>query len=519
MDADRSATADMAVEMKGICKSFFGVRVLQAVDFDVRRGEVHVLLGENGAGKSTLMKILSAAYTKDEGQILIGGQEMDFSHPREAQEAGISTVYQTFNLAPHLNVAENIYLGRMPIRMGLVDWSEMYRGTRAALDLVQADINPRARVSDLSIAARQMVEIAGALSRKANVIIMDEPTSALTDREVERLFEIIRSLTAGGVSVIYISHRLEELQQLGDRVTVLRDGRKIGTRLVSEVDASTLVRMMVGRDIERTVVTKSLEGREEALRVEGLSRKRVLHDISFSAYRGEILGIAGLMGSGRTELAQAIFGARPPDEGKIYVKGKEVGIEQPADGTALGLGFLTEDRAETGLALSMSVKANMTMAFWAGVRQWLRNLFLSHRQEQLMANQYRDDLDIRTRSLDEQVKYLSGGNQQKVVLAKWLMAQCDILLLDEPTLGIDVGTKEEVHRLIVQFTREEGGTVIMISSDLPEILKLSDRILVMCEGHLTGQLTRQEATEEKIMLYAVGVQTPVKAGERVSPTS
>ncbi len=502
--AEERPAGPLALEVRGVSKRFPGVRALDNVDLDVRHGEVHVLLGENGAGKSTLMKILSGAYTRDEGRIFLDGQEAEPQNPRHAQEIGISIIYQTFSQAPHLSVAENLFLGREPLtRWGTIDKQKMNVMSREVLARVGLAVEPQTPIKQLSVAQRQMVEIAKALSVNARVVIMDEPTSALTDRETARLFEIIRSLKAANVAIIYISHRLEEVKQIGDRVTVLRDGRKIGTVDAARVEIPTLVSMMVGRDLVLTALETTAERGREVLRVEGLSRAGKLHDISFRLYQGEILALAGLVGSGRTELARAIFGVDPFDRGQIWVRGEPVRIPHPSAAAKLGFGFVTEDRLDNGLAMALSVAHNATLP---SLRRFtgLGGLFLDLGRERATARRYVRDLNVQTPSLDQKVRYLSGGNQQKVVIAKWLMANASILIMDEPTQGIDVGAKEEVHRLMVAFTREQGGSILLISSDLPEVLRMSDRILVMREGRIAGELSRTEATEEAIMHLAVG---------------
>ncbi len=492
------------LQMQGIHKSFFGVPVLKNVDFEVYHGEVHVLLGENGAGKSTLIKILSAAYKPDSGRIIIDGQECHFHHPQEAQRAGLSTIYQHLSQAPHLSVAENIFLGDPPqTSLGLVDWAQMRLEARQALDLVGATIEVDVIVKNLSVAERQLVEIVTAMRRQARILIMDEPTAALTERETGRLFELIRQLKAQGVGIIYISHRLEEVEQIGDRVTVLRDGEIVGTRQVGTVSVVTLVSMMVGRDIQQTELPPLPAEKGEALRLENLSRPGHFENISFNLHWGEIVGLAGLVGAGRTALAEAIFGATPASSGQIYVDGQPVAIRHPDDATRYGLGFATEDRAGSGLCLALSVRENMTLPLWARWRTSLGRLWLNQQREISLTNDYARELGVRAHDLGEPVRYLSGGNQQKVIIAKWLMARCRILILDEPTLGIDVGAKEEIHRLVIRFARENGGAVLVISSDLPEVLRLSDRVLVMAHGRLQGELSRAEATQERIMLHAV----------------
>ena len=496
--------APLALEVRCISKRFPGVHALDRVDLDVRHGEVHVLLGENGAGKSTLMKILSGVYARDEGQIFIDGQEVEPDGPRHAQELGIGIIYQTFSQAPHLSVAENLFLGREPLTpWGLIDGRRTNAMSRAALARVGLALDPETPIKRLSVAQRQMVEIAKALSLNARIVIMDEPTSALTDRETRRLFEIIRGLRAEGRAIIYISHRLEEVALIGDRVTVLRDGRKVGSAEVGKVEMPTLISMMVGRDLVQTALRETAVPGPEVLRVEGLGRKGVLADIDLCLHQGEILALAGLVGSGRTELARAIFGADPVDGGRIAVHGRPVRLRRPADAAALGIGFVTEDRLQSGLLMTLSIGHNATLP---SLRQFdlLGGLFLNTARERSTAERFVRQLKVQSPSLERKVRYLSGGNQQKVVLAKWLMARSRILIMDEPTQGIDVGAKEDVHKLMVDFTRAQGGAILLISSDLPEVLRMSDRILVMRAGRIAGELAGAEATQERVMELAVG---------------
>ena len=507
MTGEPSAGADgapLALEIRGVSKRFPGVHALDRVDLDVRRGEVHVLLGENGAGKSTLMKILSGVYARDEGRIFIDGQEIEPRNPRHAQTLGISIIYQTFSQAPHLNVAENLFLGREPLTpWRTIDARRTRAMSRDALARVGLDLDPQTPIKKLSVAQRQMLEIAKALTLDAKIVIMDEPTSALTDRETRRLFQIIGALKAEGRAIIYISHRLEEVAEIGDRVTVLRDGRKVGSADVAAVAVPTLISMMVGRDLVLTALRETAAPGKEVLHVEGLSRKGVLTDIDLRLHQGEIVALAGLIGSGRTELARAIFGADPIDAGQIRVDGKPVRIRHPADAAKLGIGFVTEDRLHSGLLMTMSIVHNATLP---SLRQFglLGGMFLSVAGERGAAANLVRQLKVQSPSLDRKVRYLSGGNQQKVVLAKWLMARSSILIMDEPTQGIDVGAKEDVHRLMVDFTRKGGGAILLISSDLPEVLRMSDRILVMREGSIVGELAGADATQERVMHLAVG---------------
>jgi ribose transport system ATP-binding protein len=494
----------VALAVRGVSKRFPGVHALDRVDLDVRRGEVHVLLGENGAGKSTLMKILSGVYAHDEGQIFIDGDAVEPANPRHAQALGISIIYQTFSQAPHLSVAENLYLGREPLTpWGTIDSRRAKAMSREALARVGLTLDPDTPIKLLSVAQRQMVEIAKALSLNAKIVIMDEPTSALTDRETQRLFEIIRALRAEGRAIIYISHRLEEVAEIGDRVTVLRDGRKVGSAEVGAIEIPTLISMMVGRDLVQTALREPARPGPEMLRVERLGRKGVLSDIDLRLHRGEILALAGLVGSGRTELARAIFGADPIDSGEITIDGRPVRLRRPADAAALGIGFVTEDRLESGLLMTLSIGHNTTLP---SLRQFdqFGGMFLNISEERGAAERQVRALKVQSTSIERRVRYLSGGNQQKVVLAKWLMARSKILIMDEPTQGIDVGAKEDVHRLMVDFTRRQGGAILLISSDLPEVLRMSDRILVMREGRIAGELAGVDATQEQVMQLAVG---------------
>jgi len=489
------------LEMNAITKTYPGVRALDEVTFHVREGEVHALVGENGAGKSTLMKILAGAEQADHGEIRLGGQPVQIPSPLRAMELGISIIYQEFNLVPYLSVAENIFLGREPrLPLGFIKWSQMVSEAQAILQRLGTNLNPRATVQSLSVAQQQMVEIAKAISVRAKIIAMDEPSATLTEHELENLFNLIRSLKEQGVSIIYISHRLEEIFEIADRVTVLRDGQVVGTNHVHEVDRQAIIRMMVGRELKEKFPKRPVEFGPEALRVEHLSRDGVLHDISFSVRRGEILGIAGLVGAGRTELARAIFGADRRDSGAIYVHGQWVRIRHPAEAIKHGLGLMTEDRKLQGLILGMVVRENNTLA---NLRAVSTLGFVNRRAEARATQGYVESLSIRTPSIEQVVRNLSGGNQQKVVLAKWLFTNSDILIFDEPTRGIDVGAKVEIYELMNELVAQ-GKAILMISSELPEVLGLSDRILVMHDGAVAGILNREEASQEKIMHLATG---------------
>ncbi|HHW03821.1 MAG TPA: sugar ABC transporter ATP-binding protein [Thermoanaerobacterales bacterium] len=493
--------AELLVKMEDIDKSFAGVHALSRARFELYAGEVHALVGENGAGKSTLMKILTGVYSKDSGRIYIKGQEVEIQNPRVAQNLGISIIHQELNLMPHLTVAQNIFIGREP-RKGIkfmLDEQELNRRARELLDTIHMDLDPKARVSNLTVAKQQMVEIAKALSIKAEVIIMDEPTSALAEAEIEELFRIIHHLKSEGKGIIYISHRLEELKRVADRVTVMRDGRYIDTVKIGEVTREQIISMMVGREIYETASAGAENSNEVVLEVKNLRRGRTIKDVSFKLKKGEILGFAGLMGAGRTEVARAIFGADPIDEGEIYVKGRKVHIKNPGDAVKHGIGYLSEDRKRYGLALGMDVETNIVMAAFEkflGLLGWIRQ-----DKTRLEARTRIEELKIKTPTLKQKVKFLSGGNQQKVIMAKWLTRNCDILIFDEPTRGIDVGAKSEIYKLLNELVKE-GKSIIMISSELPEILRMSHRIVVMCEGRVTGELSATEATQERIMYYA-----------------
>ena len=488
--------------MEHIRKTFPGVVALDDVHFDLRRGEVHVLLGENGSGKSTLVKILSGAYRKTTGQILLDDKQTDIHGPHHAQGLGISIIYQEFNLVPHLSAAENIYLGRERIRKtGLIDQKQLITAARELLEGLGIKIDVRIPIGQLGIAQQQMVEVAKALSQDARILIMDEPTSALTEREIKELFTTIRRLKTNGVSIIFISHRLEEIFEIGDRVTVLRDGVYIGTHQIKDLSKSDLITMMVNRELKAHYPKEKADVGAEVLRIENLTRKDALHMVNLTLRRGEVLGIAGLMGSGRTELARAIFGIDRIDSGKIYIRGEPQSIKSPRQAIKLGIGFLTEDRKSQGLVMVLSVKDNICLP---SVGEFSRLGFVSGKAEIEAANLWVKDLRIKTPGIYQQVVNLSGGNQQKVVISKWLCREADILIFDEPTRGIDVGAKVEIYQLMNQLTAR-GAAIIMISSELPEILGMSDRIAVMNGGRIAGEFSAEDATQEKILQYALGM--------------
>jgi ribose transport system ATP-binding protein len=490
------------LRLEHITKQFPGVKALDDVSFDLRPSEVHVLLGENGAGKSTLMKVLAGVYPADGGRIVLNGQPVQMHSPRHAREHGVSIIYQEFNLVPDLTVAQNIFLGREPrTAVGLVDRKALAAGAKKFLDFLNADIDVGAKIHSLGVAQQQLVEVAKALSLESRIVIMDEPTATLSEPEIQRLFETIRSLKRSGVSIIYISHRLQEIRQIGDRVTVLRDGRAVGTRNVAGTSLEVLIQMMVGRTVsQRRIRTRSTAGPREVLRVESLSRGRTLRDVSLVVHEGEIVALAGLVGSGRTELARAIFGIDPVDSGTITLMGRTLTNPSPAACIRSGMGFLPENRKQDGLAQILPVKDNIVQAS-------LRKLFpwglLDHGLERATARKYIQDLGMACPSVFRMTRFLSGGTQQKVVLAKWLCTESRFLIFDEPTRGIDVGAKEEIHRLMNTLA-EQGVGILMISSELPEVLSLSDRVYVMREGAITTELVSERTSQEEIISFAAG---------------
>jgi len=493
--------SDVLVLMEGIDKTFPGVHALKQCRFELCSGEVHALLGENGAGKSTLMKILSGVYSKDAGRIVYKGKEVEIPNTKAAQDLGISIIFQEFNLIPHLTVAQNIYIGREPRRgvRFILNEKEINEKTQKLLDMMNLDIDPRAKVSELSVAKQQMVEIAKALSLNSEVLIMDEPTAALTDSEIDELFRIIRDLRKKGVGIIYISHRLEEIGIISDRITVMRDGEYIDTVPAKDVTTDQIIKMMVGREIYVTSeATDESANNEVVLEVKNLNRGKAIRDVSFKLRKGEILGFAGLMGAGRTEVARAIFGADPIDSGEVFVNGTKVNIKQPIDAVKNGIGYLSEDRKQFGLMLDLNVELNTVIA---SLKNYSKLGWIDENKTRKDANKWVEALKIKTPGLEQRVKNLSGGNQQKVVIGKWLTRDCNILIFDEPTRGIDVGAKSEIYKLMNKLAAE-GKAIIMISSELPEILRMSHRVIVMCEGRITGELSYKEATQERIMEYA-----------------
>ena len=491
------------LQMKGISKAFPGVQALDSVDFDLYPGEVHVLVGENGAGKSTLMKILAGAYDRDAGEIIIDGEVQTRWGPAISRAKGMAMVYQEFTLVPYRSVMENIFLGQEKLRGGIfLDRAAMHKEAYALLESLGVPVDTHTPVIELSVAQQQMVEIAKALSLDARILVLDEPTSALTVRECEQLFDTIRRLKQRGVGIIYISHRLEEISVIGDRVTVLRDGRLIGTGQVADVTADEIVKMMVGREIKEMFPRHYCEPGEVALRVEGLCTRDKLRDVTFEVRYGEIVGLFGLVGAGRTETARAIFGLDPYTAGTIELMGKRVHHIDPPKAVDMGIGLLPENRKRDGLFPILPLKDNIVMA---GLRKLFPSGILSPRKERQKAKEYVEKLRVQPPDLERQVRYFSGGNQQKIVIGKWLAMGPKVLIFDEPTRGIDVGAKAEVHAFMDQLANE-GNAILMISSELPEIMGMSDRIYVMYDGAIVAEFPRG-ATAEEIIRYAMGVKS------------
>jgi len=498
------------LHMSAISKAFPGVKALDKVDLSVQPGEIMALLGENGAGKSTLMRILDGVFTPDSGQIFWRGQPVQIRSPQDAKQLGISMIHQELALVPYLDVAKNIYLGREPAGLlpGTIDWTALYEQARQQLARLDLNIDPRTPVRELPLAQRQMVEVAKALSLSAQLIVMDEPTSSLSSTEVAVLFRTMRALKEQGVSIIFISHRLNEIFAIADRVTVLRDGGLVGSESLSNLTTDALIRMMVGRELgelgQRSADEVAPQGqRRPILEVRNLNRAGVLHDINFTLYEGEILGIAGLVGAGRTELAETIFGVHPPTQGDILLHGQKLHLRRPADAIRAGIALVTEDRKGQGLFLRMEVGANISVRI---LSQLARLGLIRWGESQHIAEEYVDKLGVRTPSVRQKVRNLSGGNQQKVVIAKWLTLKPRVLILDEPTRGIDVGAKGEIHRLMRELA-SQGVGILMISSELPEVLGVSDRVLVMREGRIVAEADPRHATQDDIMLAATGAKT------------
>lgn len=499
---------DSILEIQDVSKSFSGVYALKGVRLTVKKGEVHALIGENGAGKSTLMKIILGMHQPNEGSMLFKGETYAPKNPMDALQAGVSMIHQEISLADNMTVAENIWVGREPTKGGFVDYAEMNRKAKALLSELNLDISPSCKVKKLKVAQQQMVEIARAISYDSDLIIMDEPTSALTEDEVKTLFSIIRNLKKKQVTVIIIMHKLNELFEISDSVTVLRDGEYVGCYPIEEMTEKKLVSLMVGRELNEMFPKQAASIGGELLSVKHLTLKGVFEDVSFTVRKGEILGVAGLMGAGRSEIMLSLFGAVPPDSGEIFIDGKKAVIRSPRDAIRNGIAMVTEDRKLTGLSLCRSCKENMSIAH---LKKISPHLFLNEKKERREIDRMIQALSIKLASVRQAVSSLSGGNQQKIVLARWLLTEPRILILDEPTRGIDVGAKAEIHRLISELTGT-GMAVIMISSELPEILGMSDRILVVHNGRVSGELTREEASQERIMEFATNTATKEEKG-------
>ena len=491
---------DIILTMKGIDKSFPGVHALDHVDLEIRKGEVLALMGENGAGKSTLMKVLTGIYTKDSGTITYEGKEVEFHSAKEAQDNGVVIVHQELNMVNHLTVAQNIFIGREFKKGFRIDDRKMNEEARKLFDRLNIDIDPTETMGNLTVGKQQMCEIAKAISHDAKVIIFDEPSAALTETEIEDLFKIIRDLREKQLGIVYISHRMDEIKVITDRVTVMRDGSYVGTLITKDCTKDDIINMMVGRVIYEDTKTENMVPKDApvVLKVEHLNAGKMVQDVSFELHKGEILGFSGLMGAGRTETARAIFGADPKESGDIYVNGKKVTINNPQDAVKAGIGYLSEDRKRYGVAVQKTVAENTTLA---NLEDFCSGLFIDKKKEKTAAQKQVDALATKTPSVDQLVVNLSGGNQQKVVIAKWLTKDCDILIFDEPTRGIDVGAKNEIYKLMNKLA-ESGKAIIMISSEMTEILRMSDRIVIMCEGKITGEVDISEATQEHIMNLA-----------------
>ncbi|KGP72378.1 sugar ABC transporter ATP-binding protein [Pontibacillus yanchengensis] len=495
-------TVQPIVEMNHIHKSFVGNKVLKDVHFDVKPGEIHALMGENGAGKSTMMKILTGIHKRDQGTVSVNGKEVAFSNPKEAEKAGIAVIHQELNIIPYLTVAQNMFLGKELKygKTGVLKTKEMQQKTRERLQRLGIDMDPDEEAGQLSVGKQQMVEIARAISTNAEVLVMDEPTAALTDREIEALFKVIRQLRDQGVGIVYISHRMEEIFSLCNRISVLRDGEYIGTKYSNETSFEEIVKMMVGRELGQRFPDRTSEIGDTKLEVKSLSRDGWFEDVSFSVRKGEILGVAGLMGAGRTEIMEALFGSRKTSNGQVFLDGQHLKIKHPKDSIEAGIGFITEDRKSEGLVLNLSIRENMALPMLSNLSNYG---VLSNKSEQELVESLMSRLQVKATGPDQEVKSLSGGNQQKVVIGKWLGIEPKVLILDEPTRGVDIGAKKEIYHIMNELT-ERGVSIIMVSSELPEVLGMSDRILVIHEGKVATTLSREEADQEKIMQAATG---------------
>ena len=489
------------LEMRHINKAFSGVQALGDVQFHLKRGEVHAFMGENGAGKSTLMKILTGVYQRDSGEVLIDGKPVVYQNTAEAMADGVVIVHQELNMMDDLKVYENIFIGRENMTGFLINDHENIKNTKKLFDEIGVSIDPNAKVGDLTVGQQQMVEIAKAVSHDAKIVVFDEPTSALTQAEIKELFTIINDLRSKDIGIIYITHRMDEVFQISDRITVLRDGTFVGTTNTADTNKDDLISMMVGRELTEEVKTKSQvpEGAEVVLEVEHLSAGRMVKDVSFNLHKGEILGVSGLMGAGRTEMARLIYGAEQPETGTIRLNGKEVQIKSTSDAVAMGIGYLSEDRRRYGVLAEKNITENTVLP---SLTKYISAGLINDAKAKRDAVEYNKTVSTKMTSVDQKVRTLSGGNQQKVVVAKWLLRDSDILIFDEPTRGIDVGAKAEIYELM-QNLADQGKSIIMISSEMQEILRMSDRVVVMCEGRVTGIVPIEEATQEKILGYAM----------------
>ncbi len=493
-------TNDLILRICNITKTFPGVKALTSVNFELKYGEVHAIVGENGAGKSTLIKILSGAYQPDDGEIFINGQNIGKLNPRKSNVLGIHTIYQENTLVPHLSVAENIFLGEeLTNKLHIMKWNRTYKETGKILEELNINIDPHAMAGTLGIAGQQAVQIAKALIHEGKIIIMDEPTSSFGKSEVDNLFNIIHSIKAQGKSIIYISHHLDEVFEIADRITVLRDGQYIATFRKEEVNRAILINNMVGRDVNTFYSRESVDIGEESFRVENLSRGTAVKNVSFAAKKGEILGIYGLVGAGRTEMARLIFGVDKRDSGKVFIHGREVTPKSPREAIRSGLCFITEDRRKSGLVVNHNIKTNITLP---GLKNF-KGVFINLYKEDRIAEKYMEELRIKAPNIYHAVSHLSGGNQQKVVVAKWLFTDAEVYLFDEPTRGIDVGAKEEIYKICVSLAKM-GKTVILITSDMEELLCMSDRILIMRGGAISAELSKNEATQNRVLSESIG---------------
>ena len=497
---------DTVLELRGITKIFPGVRALDQVQFNLRPGEIHALMGENGAGKSTFIKVIMGVHQAEEGEMLLDGKKVHFKSTRDAQKAGIAAIYQHVTAYPHLSVAENIFMGQHKKKYGVIQWKQMYEEADRLLQELNADFDSHTSMGNLSVAQQQMVEIAKALSMNARILIMDEPTAALTKRESEELYRIARKLRDEGVAIIFISHRFEDMYALATRVTVFRDAKYIGTYDVDGITNADLITAMVGREIKELFPKPKVEIGEEVLRIENLSRTGYFKDVSLAVHKGEILGLTGLVGARRTEVVQTVFGVEKPTSGKIFLEGKEVTIKCPTDAMKKGVGLLSENRQIEGLILDWGIGRNITLT---ELSSYVKRLFIDEKEENRRSKELAEQVDTKAVSIFDKASSLSGGNQQKVVVAKALGSDFKVLILDEPTKGVDVGAKAAIYEIMGELA-QQGYAIIMISSEMPEILGMADRIAVMCEGRVTGILDREEATQEKILELAMAKQTAAK---------